>query len=74
MPKHSKHSPGSRISGCGLVCTHLDGGWALPGGGKTNSELLAQQAADRIDAVIRANGGAKLACRVLPRPTKGTPR
>lgn len=74
MPRHSKRTPGSLIIGTALICPHIDGGWALPGGRHVWLKAQAEQAGETLDAMIRANGGAQVACRVRPLPARRTRR
>lgn len=57
MPNHSKYDRGSLKIGNASVVTHDDGGWALPGGGRVESEEDAALAARRIHILIQQNGG-----------------
>lgn len=70
MSQHSKRAPGALVIGTALICPHMDGGWALPGGRHVWLKAQAQQAGEFLDEMIRANGGAQVACRVRPLPTR----
>ena len=53
--------------GAATLKAHLDGGWALPGGGSVDSLDAAQEQARELDSVIQGLDAARAAARVTAR-------